>query len=227
MLFVTIALNSCSSAFDPATKSNDDKIFAFGRYQKNGDTYFIVEDDSKIVVLNNSAKADDDLNKRFFVAGKATQKTDGNGNSYWQMFVEIMEEAKIHYLTVVDSSRNINDFGTSGMFFERNMGYNHIYFSGKYLNFIYTVYSSSDDNHVFSFIYNSEKREYADNRMTIYVRHKDTNTENTDKRLYRMYSSLDVSHIFDLIDANRITLVINTINLEGEQEEDVFELVRN
>lgn len=226
--FVIVALSGCYAGFDVVGVPNEkDRIFSFGRYQNQGDIYYVVEDDGKIIVLNGNIKPDSDLNRRFFVAGRASQETDSKGNDYWRMFVEIMEEANIHPLTVVDSTKNINDFGTSGIFFERNMGYNHIYFSGKYLNFIYSVYSSSTENHTLSFLYNSEKVEYSDNRMTIYIRHTDSNSSNDNRQMLQMYSSLDLNRVFSLINADRITLVINTINLEGEQEEDVFEVMRD
>ena len=123
---ITVILCSCSLKVDPTMKKK--KVFAFGTYQKSDKQYYIVEDDKRIVILNN-IKKNDAIGKRFFVAGQATMNTDEKGNDYWIMDAEIMEETHIHKISIVDSA-SIDEFGKAGIYFEQGIGNKKIYFSG-------------------------------------------------------------------------------------------------
>lgn len=220
---ITVILCGCSLKVDPTMKKK--KVFAFGTYQKSDKQYYIVEDDKRIVILNN-IKKNDAIGKRFFVAGQATMNTDEKGNDYWIMDAEIMEETHIHKISIVDSA-SIDEFGKAGIYFEQGIGNKNIYFSGKYLNFIYSFYATNNSRHTFSYMITRDKKEVSNNKFTLYIRHEDNNdVANEAKTPHKIYSSLDMSEILSRSNSRRITLVINTINPEGKKEEGVIDITQ-
>ena len=77
---LAVILCGCSLKTDPPINDKT-KLFAFGTYQKSDKQYYIVEDNKRIVILNN-IKKNDGIGKRFFVAGQAKKNTDNKGNDY-------------------------------------------------------------------------------------------------------------------------------------------------
>ena len=220
---LAVILCGCSLKVDPTMKKK--KVFAFGTYQKSDKQYYIVEDDKRIVILNN-IKKNDAIGKRFFVAGQATMNTDEKGNDYWIMDAEIMEETHIHKISIVDSA-SIDEFGKAGIYFEQGIGNKNIYFSGKYLNFIFSIYTTDNSDHSFSYMIARNKKEVSSNKFTLYIRHEDYNdVANEAKTPHKIYSSLDMSEILSRSNSRRITLIINTINLEGKKEEGVTDITQ-
>ena len=220
---ITVILCGCSLKVDPNMKKK--KVFAFGTYQKSDKQYYIVEDDKRIVILNN-IKKNDAIGKRFFVAGQATMNTDEKGNNYWIMDAEIMEETHIHKISIVDSA-SIDEFGKAGIYFEQGIGNKNIYFSGKYLNFIFSIYTTDNSDHSFSYMIARNKKEVSSNKFTLYIRHEEYNdVANEAKTPHKIYSSLDMSEILSRSNSRRITLIINTINPEGKKEEGVIDITQ-
>ena len=220
---LAVILCGCSLKVDPTMKKK--KVFAFGTYQKSDKQYYIVEDDKRIVILNN-IKKNDAIGKRFFVAGQATMNTDEKGNDYWIMDAEIMEETHIHKISIVDSA-SIDEFGKAGIYFEQGIGNKNIYFSGKYLNFIFSIYTTDNSDHSFSYMIARNKKEVSSNKFTLYIRHEEYNdVANEAKTPHKIYSSLDMSEILSRSNSRRITLIINTINLEGKKEEGVTDITQ-
>lgn len=221
---LAVILCGCSLKTDPPINDKT-KLFAFGTYQKSDKQYYIVEDNKRIVILNN-IKKNDGIGKRFFVAGQAKKNTDNKGNDYWIMDADIMEESRIHKISIVDSA-SIDEFGKAGIYFEQGIGNKNIYFSGKYLNFIYSIYATNNSEHTFSYMITRDKKEVSNNKFTLYIRHKDNNdVANEAKTPRKIYSSLDMSEILSRSNSRRITLIINIINLEGKKEEGVTEITQ-
>ena len=202
---LAVILCGCSLKTDPPINDKT-KLFAFGTYQKSDKQYYIVEDNKRIVILNNIKK--------------------NEGNDYWIMDADIMEESHIHKISIVDSA-SIDEFGKAGIYFEQGIGNKNIYFSGKYLNFIYSIYATNNSEHTLSYMITRDKKEVSNNKFTLYIRHKDNNdVANEAKTPRKIYSSLDMSEILSRSNSRRITLIINTINLEGKKEEGVTEITQ-
>ena len=217
-------LCGCSLKTDPPINDKTN-LFAFGTYQKSDKQYYIVEDNKRIVILNN-IKKNDAIGKRFFVAGQATMNTDEKGNDYWIMDAEIMEETHIHKISIVDNA-SIDEFGKAGIYFEQGIGNKNIYFSGKYLNFIFSIYTTDNSDHSFSYMIARNKKEVSSNKFTLYIRHEEYNdVANEAKTPHKIYSSLDMSEILSRSNSRCITLIINTINPEGKKEEGVIEITQ-
>ena len=85
----------------------------------------------------------------------------------------------------------------------------------------------NNSEHTFSYMITRDKKEVSNNKFTLYIRHKDNNDiANEAKTPRKIYSSLDMSEILSRSNSRRITLIINTINLEGKKEEGVTEITQ-
>lgn len=218
-------LSSCS--VDSPVSQTDEGVFIYGTYMKNNNDYYILNDTDKKILLKNKVMSDDYLGKRFFVVGKSA---DAQNSAYdKEMSADMMEESTVYKINIVDSLKQIKELGSSGIDFSSDFSYNHIYFSGKYLNFIFSIISINPNNHTFTYSFDKNKKEYSQNKFTIYIRQKNNNGEapGSEKKFYPVYSSLDMTEIFNKTDENRITIIINYINLSGIEKEDVYEIRRD
>lgn len=225
IVLTTSILNSCS--VDGPQKPNNESVFIYGTYSKSNNDYYILNDLDKKILLKNKVKSDEYLGKRFFVVGKST--TIQNSVYDREMSATMMQESATYKINIVESLEQIEGLGTSGIDFSSDFSYNHIYFSGKYLNFIFSIVSVNPNNHTFTYSFDKNKKEYSQNKLTIYIRQKNNNSEtpNSEKKFYPVYSSLDMTEIINKTNERRITIVINYINMHGIEKEDIYEITPN
>ena len=140
------------------------------------------------------------------------------------MEIEMIEESVIYPINKVKNTAEIKNFGKEGIDFTNNLVYSHVYFSGKHLNFIYSISSANPRNNVISYIVEDNKTEFSANRFTIYIRHKDNNPTSEAKRMFQVYSSVDMTDIIKQATEKKISLMINYLDLSDKVKEDVYEI---
>ena len=136
----------------------------------------------------------------------------------------MIEESVIYPINKVKNTAEIKNFGKEGIDFTNNLVYSHVYFSGKHLNFIYSISSANPRNNVISYIVEDNKTEFSANRFTIYIRHKDNNPISEAKRMFQVYSSVDMTDIIKQATEKKISLMINYLDLSGKSKEDMYEI---
>ena len=143
LLIAIVALYGCS-----LPKQKQEKTFAYGYYKKADGKDYIVTDKGNKIALKNSTKADDYKDKYCFVAGEYKKLEQ---NTYTgEMEIEMIEESVIYPINKVKNTAEIKNFGKEGIDFTNNLVYSHVYFSGKHLNFIYSISSANPRNNVIS-----------------------------------------------------------------------------
>jgi len=217
LLVAIVELYGCS-----LPKEKQEKTFAYGYYKKADGKDYIVTDKGNKIALKNSTKADDYKDKYCFVAGEYKKLEQ---NTYTgEMEIEMIEESVIYPINKVKNTDQIKNFGKEGIDFTNNLVYSHVYFSGKHLNFIYSISSANPRNNVISYIVEDNKTEFSANRFTIYIRHKDNNPISEAKRMFQVYSSVDMTDIIKQATEKKISLMINYLDLSDKVKEDVYEI---
>lgn len=221
-LIILLTLTSCSSMLTPPV--DEQASFTYGYYKQSGSEFYIMEDDSRKILLENQDKNPSLIGKRFFMAGRSTSHVSEPYAA--KMFVDMQEEMYVYQPITLKNRGELENYRSDGIMLDRHLEYSYLWAYKDYVNFIFGVTVADYTKHQFRyFIVPSELENGVEKALTIYVRHDaslDTELTEHNRELKLFYTSLDISKYAESVAEGRIKLKINYKTPQGvEMVEEV------
>ena len=217
---ISIILASCSLKTDGFTQAG----YIYGTYRQVGVEYFIEDDDSVKVLLQNQDKRQELIGKRFFTIGDLSY--GGLPESYIaKLNVKLMEEMPIYEPLRIYSEDELEGYRTDGILIDKNFPYGYLWSYGKYVNFIFGVAVADHTKHKFHYFINTDEEARSTGSIQIYIRHdasQDSSLNANTQDFKMFYHSIDMTKYLDIIKRGNTIFQLNYISPEGvAMKEDI------
>ncbi len=214
-LILLLTMTSCSNMLTPPDGGLP--AFTYGFYRQSGGDYYIEEDDSRKILLENQDKNPNLIGKRFFMTGSVSSSAPEPYNAKFS--VSLQEEMYVYQPITLDAKSELDNYRSDGIMLDKHLEYSYLWTYKNYVNFIFGVTVADYTKHQFRyFIVPSELENAGEKTLTIYVRHDaslDTELTEHNRELKLFYTSLDIKEYAEEVAKGSIKLKINYKTPQG------------
>lgn len=227
-IIVLMSLTSCSNMMNPPMHGQP--AFTYGFYKQSGGDYYIEEDDSRKVLLENQDKNPSLIGKRFFMTGTSNYNVSSPYDAKFS--VNAQYEMPVYQPIILQEKKELENYRSDGIMLDKHLEYSYLWAYRDYVNFIFGATVADYTKHQFRyFIIPSELESGREKVLTIYVRHDaslDTELTEHNRELKLFYTSLDIKEYAEEVAKGSIKLKINYKTPQGvEMVEDITVYIGN
>ncbi|MDR0829306.1 MAG: hypothetical protein LBN95_04230 [Prevotellaceae bacterium] len=217
IVFTTILFQSCNWD-NPAYHTFQG--YTIGTLKGSTSRVYSLQDDSTTVLLVGLvAKSDSAFGERYYAEG--TMYEQGYGENGYDMTLEVINYCAVlvKNLIAAEKQDSIEKVSTDGFDFENNYNRSRIFRTGKYLNIPISIYADNVDKHTIDYYIDASTEKFEKSEVKIYLTHNANNDTKNNRAYYFMYSSLDLTQIFEHYESGKeITLTFIYKDLYNQQQ---------